>query len=154
MSECNEARMGRDNEACWHDYGGVKFMPMAYAGHCIYARKCRPGDEVDGNAHVRALDGIVLPDAAGDRSQWLEVLAVGPNVGAQCTEEHARRLRSLWIDKSGLRAAQRSNIPQDIVGHLTYMAVNDDPRIKQAPMSPDEFFIEESLPLAILPAQH
>ena len=146
--------MGRDNDACWHDYGGVSFMPMAFGGHCIYVRKCRPGDAVDGQEHRREMDGIELPEAYGDRSQWLEVLAVGPNVGDRCTEEHARRLRSVWIDKSGLRAAQRSNIPQGIVGHLAYVAVNDDPRIKQSPMSPDEFFIEESLPLAILPAQH
>jgi len=107
---------------------------------------------VDGKEHVRALSGIVLPDAAGDRSQWVEVLAVGPRVGERCTKEHARRLRGEWIDASGLHDARRSNVPQDIVGSLAYIAVNDDPRIWQSFMSPDELFIEESLPLAILPA--
>jgi hypothetical protein len=144
----------RMNEHCWHDYGGVSIMPMAYSGHALYVRKCRPGDAVDGKEHLRALDGIVLPDAAGDRSQWVEVLAVGPNVGKRCTKEHARRLRGAWIEQSGLQDARRSNIPQDIVGHLAYIAVNDDPRIKGSFMSVDEAFIEESLPVALLPQQH
>jgi len=146
--------MSRDNDACWHDYGGVKLMPMAYSGHCLYVRKCRPGDAVDGQEHTRALDGIVLPEAAGDRSQWVEVLAVGPRVGEKCSKNHALRLRGDWIEKSGITAARRSNIPQDIVGHLAYIAVNDDPRIKRSCMSVDEAFIEESLPLALLPQQY
>jgi hypothetical protein len=144
--------MSRDNEACWHDYGGVKLMPMHFSGHALYVRKCRPGDAVDGHEHRRAIDGIELPEAFGDRSQWVEVLAVGPNVGKRCTKQHARRLRGTWIDKSGLHEARRSNVPQDIVGSLAYIAVNDDPRIKQSCMSADELFIEESLPLAILPS--
>lgn len=129
-------------------------MPMHFGGHALYVRKCRPGDAVDGQEHRRALEGIELPESYGDRSQWVEVLAVGPNVGSRCTKAHARRLRHDWVEKHGVSEARRSNVPQEIVGSLAYIAVNDDPRIWQSPMSRDELFIEESLPLAILPAQH
>ena len=143
----------RDDPNCWHDYGGVKLMPMHFAGHALYVRLCRPGDAVDGIAHVRALDGIVLPDMAGDRSQWVEILAVGPNVGQRVSKTHAARYRKEWVDKYGVEGSRRSNVPRDIVGKLAYIAAKDDPRILKSPVGKDERFIEESLPALILDRQ-
>ncbi len=145
--------VGRDEPTSWYDYGGVKLMPMHFAGHALYCRKCRPGDAVDGLEHIRALNGIVLPETTGNRSQWVEILAVGPNVGKSCSNQHARRLRPDWVEKHGVKEARRSNVPREIVGRLAYIPVNDDPRIHQSIMSRDEVFIEESLPAAILEAQ-
>jgi len=143
----------RESPECWHDYGGVKLMPMHFGGHALYCRKCRPGEAVDGLEHIRALDGIVLPETIGDRSQWVEILAVGPKVGDNCSKSHASRLRRDWVEKHGVEESRRSNMPRSVVGFLAYIAVKDDPRIWQSPISPDEFFIEESLPAAILEHQ-
>jgi len=144
-------RMARDRDDCWHDYGGVRLMPAAYAGHSLYVRKGRSGDAVDGQEHIRALDGIVLPEKIADRSQWVEVLALGPNVGGRCSKVHARQYRLAWVEKHGMQSARVATSRESLVGALVYIPVNDDPRIKQSPMSPDEFFIEESLPLVIMP---
>ena len=143
----------RDNEECWHDYGGVKLMPLHFGGHAFYVRKCLSTDAFNGDEATRAIGGIVVRDRIGDASQWVEILAVGPNVGGRCSADHARRLRPEWVEKYGVNGARRSNVPRDIVGHIAYIPVNDDPRMWQSPMSKAEMFIEESLPLAIMPQE-
>jgi len=145
----------RNDPTSWHDYGGVKLMPMAFAGHAFYCRKCTVGEATNGIFHVRNLGGVILPDDIGDTSLFVEILAVGPKVGKPCSPKHARHLRAEWNEKYGVEHARRSNLARDgMVGMLAYIPVNDDPRIKQSVISPDEFFIEESLPAYLIPKEH
>jgi len=146
----------RDDPTAWHDYGGAKLMPMAFAGHAFYCRKCVVGEATDGKFHIRNLDGIVLPETVGDASQFVEILAVGPKVGKPCSEKHARHLRAGWVRKYGVKQARRSNLArsQELIGMLAYIPVNDDPCILRSFISPDEFFIEESLPAYLMPKEH
>ena len=145
----------RDDPNSWHDYGGVKLMPMAFAGHAFYCRKCVVGEATGDQFHIRNLDGIVLPEVIGDASLFVEILAVGPNIGQPCSPKHARHLRAEWKEKYGVEYARRSNLARDgMVGMLAYIPVNDDPRIKQSAISPDEYFIEESLPAYLIPKDH
>ena len=145
----------RDDPTAWHDYGGVKLMPMAFAGHAFYVRKCNVGEAIGDNFTSRHIGGIILRDEVSDSSQFVEILAVGPNVGQPCSEKHAKHLRVEWEEKYGVKMAMRSNLGRDgMVGMLAYIPVNDDPRIKQSAISPDEFFIEESLPAYLIPKDY
>ena len=131
----------RENAECWHDYGGVKLMPLHFGGHAFYVRKCETA--------IEWADQIELPDSVKDRSQWVEILAVGPRVGRMCSKRHAESYRKDWVDKYGVGLARMSNVPQDLQGSIALCPVDDDPRIWRSPISPKEFFIEESFPVAI-----
>ena len=77
------------------------------------------------------------------------------SVGKPCSEKHAWHLRDDWAKKYGARRARLSNLGREgMVGMLAYIPVNDDPRIKQSAISPDEFFVEESLPAYIMPKDY
>ena len=130
--------MSRDNAECWHDYGGVKLMPMHFGGHAYLVRKCET-----------AVDIIELPDSVKDRSQWVEVLAVGPRVGQMCSKRHAETYRKEWVEKYGLGLARRSVVTEGLQGAMALVSVDDDPRIWNTGIGSKEYFIEESLPVAI-----
>lgn len=127
-----------EEKDCWHDYGGVKLKPTHFGGHAFYVRKCRT-----------EVDLIELPDSVKERSQWVEILAVGPRIGQMCSKRHAQAYRAEWVEKYGLGSARMSNVPTDLVGALALCPVDDDPRIWASPIGHNEFFIEESLPVAI-----
>jgi len=119
----------------------LNFLPMAYNGHCLYVRKCKTGDkQADGSYTV---GGIHLPEmdrfynAGSNNSFWAEVLGVGPNVGRPCPKLHGHRFR---------RARCLSDVAE--VGDLV-MLPPEDQGIKRSPYADYEFFIEESVPLAL-----
>ena len=132
----------RDSAECWVDYGGVKLMPMHFGGHAFYVRKCET-----------TVDVIELPDSVKERSHWVEILAVGPRVGSQCSKKHAQDYRPDWVQKYGLGLARQSNVPRDLVGAVALCPVDDDRRIWRSPVGVNEFFIEESFPVAIKRAE-
>ena len=123
--------------------GDLTFLPMAYSGHCYYVRKCKTGDVLPDGA--RALGGIVLPEsdrlynAGSNNSFWAEVVGIGPNVGRPCNEIHRHQFK-------------RARCMADLagVGDLIMMPPEDQ-GIKRSPYADYEFFVEESVPLALYP---
>ena len=115
--------------------GELSFLPMAYGGHCLYVRKCKTGDvREDG---TRELGGILLPDLAVENSFWAEVVGIGPRAGRPCSELHRHRFkRARWFGEA----------PD--VGDLV-MLPGEDQGIKRSPYAEYEFFVEESVPLAV-----
>ena len=133
--------MNRDRPECWHDYGGVKLMPMHFGGHALYVRKCETVVEWAGM--------ITLPDSFKDHTNWVEVLASGPCVGTMCSEQHAEDYRAEDVDKYGMGIARRAHcIASEMKGVLALLPIDDDVRIWQSPIDPKEYFVEESLPVA------
>lgn len=119
----------------------VSLVPLHFSGHALYCRKCVTGDLAENARHEfdRVVGGIILPETAVDTSFWLEVLALGPNVGRPCSRLHARKFR---------RA--RCIVSTYEVGDMILCPVNDDAAIFRSPLNrKSEFFIEESFPVAI-----
>ena len=137
------------------DYGHIDLIPTAFGGHGLYVRKCITGDPVDNGASVddRQIGGIVLPQAMVDQTCFVEILAIGPNVGKKCSKEHARKYRSAILAENGgdmNSARQGVCVPDDIIGKRAFVnlpAETYDERCKRSPASDNERFIEETLPL-------
>ena len=112
-------RAGRDEDKT--------IMPKVFGGHALYCRKCETVDEVD---------GIFLTEDRVDHSRWLEVLAIGPNVGLPCSKKHR--------EKFGRgKCMARPPMP----GEMIYCGSDTSEGIKGSPLAPDEFFVEETVPL-------
>jgi hypothetical protein len=112
---------------------------MAYGGHCYYVRKCKTGDlQPDG---TRTVGGIVLPEMEGNagtnNSFWAEVMGIGPQSGRPCPDIHRHQFR---------RARCIGDLA--VVGDLVMLPAEDQ-GIKRSPYADYEFFVEESVPLAI-----
>jgi hypothetical protein len=132
-------------------YGNATIEPTYYGGHCLYVRKCMTGEADGDDPYERVADGIVLPEQSVDQTCFVEVLAVGRNVGKRCSEAHAREWRSELVKKYGLTRARRSySLPPNIIGARAYIYLpvdHYDQRCKRSPLSDQERFIEETLPL-------
>ena len=122
------------------DGGGertIAISPMNYGGHCYYVRKCITGEQVGPRKMDRAIGGIFLPENYADRSQWVEVLAAGRNVGKRCAKWHAKKFG---------RARQLAGDTR--VGDML-LCPNEGLGIMPSPFGEEEFFIEESVPMAV-----
>ena len=132
-------------------YGNATIEPTAYGGHCLYVRKCMTGDAVGDDPYERAVEGIVLPEQSVDQTCWVEVLAVGRNVGKPVSKAYALRWRSAIVKQHGLKRARRSySLPKDIIGARAFIllpADHYDERVTRSPLSDHERFVEETLPL-------
>ena len=132
-------------------YGNATIEPTAFGGHCLYVRKCMTGDIAGDDPYERHVDGIVLPEQLVDQTCFVEVLAVGRNVGKPVSAEHARRWRSELVRKYGLKRARRSYaLPPNIIGARAFIWLPEgsyDQRCQRSPLSDHERFIEETLPL-------
>lgn len=122
--------------------GTLAMLPLGFGGHAYYVRKCVTGGQVAGaDFWRRHLGGIELPESVAERSLLVEVVGIGPRVGQPCSKEHATRFR---------RA--RCFDGHAAVGDVL-LCPDEDPGIKRSPLADWEFFIEESVPLAIVPAE-
>lgn len=121
-------------------FGKVGVRPMYFGGHALLCRQCAQGNQVGPDELDRELDGLILPKQYADRSNWLEVLAKGPNVGKRCTKVHQKRFK---------RARCLSD--QVCVGDLVLCPNTPDGTdgIRLSPFSKHIYFIEESVPLVI-----
>lgn len=111
--------------------------PIAFGGHCYYVRKGVVGDRVENaEAHVRQLNGIVLPETYSSWCQWVEILAKGPMVGKPCSKKHMKKFERA-------RCINTQDVP---IGALA-LCPNKNPGIKISPVNREvEAFIEESVP--------
>ena len=124
--------------------GEYTIAPVAFGGHCVYVRKCLPGQQFGDDSRTRAIGGIVLPDQTSqtiefentaDKTEWVEVLAKGPRVGKPCMDESHRRNfeRAIWFG-DGIK-----------VGMICHVKYENGIGIIKSPINPGvEFFIEES----------
>jgi len=115
-----------------------KIMPTAFGGHCFYVRKCITGDQ-SGTFWERKIGEIEIPDTVANRSNTVEVLAIGPRVAKPCTKAHCRKYERM------------TRLPDQVkVGDMLLCPSTTDIRFLRSPLGNEEFFIEESIPLAIL----
>jgi hypothetical protein len=122
--------------------GQYTIMPTAFGGHAYYVRKCVTGAQVTGGDFWRRhLDGIELPDAMVERSLMVEVVGIGPRVGEWCNKAHQ-------IKFGRIRRMAEVAAVGDVL-----LCPDDNPGIKRSPLADWEFFIEESVPLAIVPVE-
>jgi len=121
------------------ELGDKTLLPLAYGGHCYYVRRCTTGEMVDGEFWRRQMGGVEIPESAITRSQVGEIIGRGPRVGRPCISrrhrEHHKRAR--WFSDGAN------------VGDFVLIPSEDDPGIKRSELGNAEFFIEESVPLAI-----
>ncbi len=122
-----------------HPLGRVLPAGLTVSGHWMYVRKCLTPDEKK---------GIIIPDYLTDpygceKGVWHEVLAVGEKVGKpRNTKEEAK-----W-GKEGVYGQANPAKSGDMI-----LAPPDHPwAIWHSPLAPDEFFIDESVCLALLEA--
>lgn len=124
----------------------VAMLPLAYGGHALYCRKLEMG-EADVERHLRRVGALVVPGRALDNcGQFkfvvMEVLATGPMVEKRCSKAHAEEYkRPRWLAESAK------------VGDMILLPFYDPARGKSSPFSPDEYFIEESAPLAVFESE-
>ena len=128
--------------------GDVSVRPLYFGGHALYVRKCKPGEKFGDDFNTRQIGGIILPtrrmdpehpvDDLSDWSQYVELLAKGPRVGTKCSKAHAKRYGR----------ARRINMNAQI-GDILYCPNDHENGIQKSPIVDFEFFIEESIPLAI-----
>lgn len=122
-----------------HPQGIVLPAGLTVSGHWMYVRKCLTPTEKA---------GIVLPeksrDAAGCESGvWHEVLAIGDAVGTGRNPKIERKR-----GRDGAVGVDNPAKPGDMI-----LAPPDHPwGIRHSPFAPDEFFVDESIALAILEA--
>ena len=121
------------------------FLPLAFGGHCYYVRQDLTGEQWGSHVMQREVGGIALPDTAADRSLFVTVVGIGPNVGTRPSKAH--RVEFDWKDKfakvSEVKVGDRLLIAQ-VEGTLSN-------RLKRSPWNwQDECFVEESLPDAIV----
>lgn len=121
----------------------ARVVPMAFGGHCLYCRKLKMG-EPDAERHLRRFGDLVVParsldNAAEFKFVVMEIRAKGPNVGKPCTKEHAKRHK-------------RCRCMSDCynVGDMILMPYYSPEGGKDSPFADDEYFVEESVPLAVL----
>ena len=116
-------------------------MPLAFGGHCYYVTKLTTGEPIKGESQDfwrRQIGGVELPETAVDKSVFVEVTHVGPQVGKPCSKLHMDRFK---------RVKCLNDIAR--VGDVL-LCPNENPGIKRSPLDKTEFFIEESVPLAIV----
>jgi len=117
----------------------------------LYVRKCMTGDAEGTNPYERTVDGIVLLEQCVDQTCFVEVLAVGRNVGKPVSKAHALKWRSKLVKDYGMTRARRSyNLPDSIIGARAYIylpVLTYDERCRRSPLSDHERFIEETLPI-------
>lgn len=121
----------------------ARLVPMAFGGHGLYCRKLKMG-EPDTERHLRRFGEIVVParslDSAGDfKFVVMEVRAKGPRVGRPCSKEHAR-----------LHNRCRCMADCYNVGDIILMPYYSSEGGRSSPFADDEYFVEESVPLAVL----
>lgn len=119
------------------ELGTARLRPLYFGGHCYYTRKCTTGDQFGPDFWRRRLGGIEIPETAIEHSLTVEVLAIGPKVGKPCSKHH----RKLFERVKCLDPCVR-------VGDLL-LCPNRHSGIQISPLVDYEFFIEESVPLAI-----
>ncbi|MFZ4396802.1 MAG: hypothetical protein ACOYOU_14400 [Kiritimatiellia bacterium] len=131
--------------------GDTNLTPLAYGGHAYYVRKCVIGEQAGKDFWVRQLNGIVLPDRVAmngglvdfmenpEAALIVEIIGRGPNVGRRCSKKHADLYkRARWFSEGA-----------SVGDYLLVPAEN--PGNKRSPLCDDEYFVEESVPLAIYP---
>jgi hypothetical protein len=126
------------------EWGGKNFQPLYFGGHAAYVRKCLPGQQWGDDVMTRHIGGIILPDQSSrtheflnraDRTNWVEILALGPKVGTRASKKHAKLFeRARWFG-------------DDLkVGMIAHVKKEDGLGIQISPLNPDaEYIIEESL---------
>ena len=117
-------------------------LPFKWGGHCYYARKCMTGETKTGDIWDRNIGGIAIPETVSDRSCWLIVLGVGPRVGKRVGEQHAKLLDRPTRISNAIRIGDCIVCPNMHVG------------IQRSPLAADEYFIEESVPEAVVERNH
>jgi len=121
----------------------IDISPIAFGGHCVYVRKCRPGQQFGDDPAMRQIGGIVLPDwtqydkkrwkSHSDKCEWVQVLAKGLNVGRPASKYHQKKFgRARWFGDA------------IEVGMLAHVKQEKGDGIKRSPISDCEYFIEES----------
>ena len=121
-------------------------LPTAFGGHCYYVRQDITGEQVGDDFMEREIGGIALPDRFIDRSQYVTVLAIGPNVGKKPTKAH----REKYDWPKGVPAMSEAISVGDRL-LINLRVVEYTAKIKRSPWNWDcELFIEESLPEAIV----
>ncbi len=139
----------------------AKFAPIAFGGHCFYVRRVVKGKQVGECFFDREINGIIMPQQAyihdrdkdgnpvfttirnlWDRTNIAEVIGKGHNVGKPCSQAHMHKFkRARWID---------DNVK---VGDLLLFPMEHLLGIKASPYAEYERFVEESVPLAIVPEE-
>jgi len=128
----------------WVEFGNgrVRLMPLAFRGHALYCRKCVTGASDGDGVLDRKVGGIVLPQTAADRSMWVEVLAVGPNVGKRLNPDN--KDDKAYMKKHGRGPFGVDYEPGDIVLCPDIHATGIVPFSSDS----EDFYVEESVPLA------
>ena len=124
-----------------HDNRVVTLTPLAFGGHCLYCRKVKMGEQ-DAEKHLRRVGNIVVPGRALDNAAhvkfvFAEVRAKGPRCGMPCTKAHMTEHKRCRCMSDCYR-----------VGDMVLLPFYS-PSVKDSPFAEDEWFIEESVPLAI-----
>jgi len=107
------------------------------------------GEQVGENPLERAINGIQIPEVSADYSGWVEILAIGPRVGLECSKKHAEKHGTLRRDgKIQPRPLRIANILK--VGDIAWCdkaKVNSEAHVKWNTLdeSETEYFIEESV---------
>ena len=121
-------------------------LPMAFAGHALYCRKC---------IRAESLNGIILPDRVRENVDktfaWMEVLGVGPKVGKPCSKIHQHSFRRARCLNESIRVGDvilcpnRSPVGQGILASV----LEGEGGSKGVMFDQQEWFIEESIPVVI-----
>jgi hypothetical protein len=119
----------------------VTLLPLAFGGRAFYVRKCRTGELVgEAKDKYYALNGIALPDRAMERSLYVEVVGIGPNVGSEMSKSDAERLH---------RKRYINGVDEVKVGDFL-LVPNEHPLVQDSYLGDNGFYVEESVPLAIV----
>ena len=140
----------------------VRAVLTAFGGHCLLCRKLEMGEQ-DVERHLRRVGLLVVPAKVLDSASQvkfvvMEILAKGPNVGKWCSKEHSRQYADVGCSGQSI---PRPRCMDDIyrVGDMIVCKYYEPERGKSNPcpsVNPEtgqpyeEFFVEESAPLAIL----
>jgi len=126
--------------------GNLNLRPIAYNGHCLYARVCLFG-EADGPEWFQRKVGLIsLPQTAkdgstlADRTDWAEVLAVGENVGKPCLKSHQHKFKRARCLAPIYKPGQRILLPKVVGAGMNRSTANWR----------NEYFVEESMPLCVV----
>jgi hypothetical protein len=130
----------KTDKTIWATFGKHKVLPLHFGGHSLLCRQCAQGDRF-GDTLDRAMNGVVLPPQYADRTNWLEVIGKGPNVGKPCTIKHMHKFK---------RARHLTDQAQ--VGDLVMCPNTAEgcDGIRVSPFAHYIYFIEESVPLAMI----
>lgn len=122
--------------------GDCNILLTAFGGHCFYCIKSVTGQQHGDNFFDREIDGVVLPRRFTNLTNQLKVVGRGPNVGKPCSKFHRKK------------HARPRHLPNTVKIGDVVICPEQDPGILMSPLWPEiEFFIEESVPICVIPRE-